>query len=377
MSYTKEYNELKSVFNPGFKEIRIPGSSIRIINEDFTSDIDPENFLKKDDSAITENLTFSYPVFIPDDEKSNKVILLLHGLNERNWQKYLVWAYRLSAYTGSYVILFPISFHINRSPLSWMNPRLMQDVVRERSRSFNDVTMSSFANIALSNRLTEEPMRFFNSGYQTAFDIVKLMNQIKNGKHAIVPEGSNVNIFAYSIGAFLSEILMLGNPDQLFSSSRLFMFCGGSVFSSMYGTSKYIMDSAAYKRIYSFYMEDFEEEIKHRNPFSDFLRSTQIGIAFRAMIDLARFRQFREGMLSKLRGQIRSIALKNDKVIPAGGIVSTLSPSGSGRQESVEIWDFPYNYSHENPFPVVDGPEQHVIDGCFERMISGAALFLA
>lgn len=377
MSYTEDYHELKSVFNPGIKEIRIPGSSIRIINENFTSDIDPGNFLKKDDSAIAENITFSYPVFVPEDEKSNKVILLLHGLNERNWQKYLVWGYRLSAITGSYVILFPISFHINRSPLSWVNPRLMQDVVRERSRSFADVRMSTFANIALSNRLTEEPMRFFNSGYQTAFDIVKLMNQIKYGRHGLIPESSSVNIFAYSIGAFLSEILMLGNPDQLFSSSRLFMFCGGSVFSNMYGTSKYIMDSAAYKRIYSYYMDDFEEDIKHRNPFSDFLKSTQIGIAFRAMIDLSRFRQFREGMLSKLREQIRSIALKNDRVIPAGGIVSTLSPAGSGRSEPVEIWDLPYNYSHENPFPVVEGPEQNLVDRYFEKIITRAGLFLA
>jgi hypothetical protein len=377
MSYTEDYHELKSVFDPGIKEIRIPGSSIRIINENFTSDIDPGNFLKKDDSAIAENISFSYPVFVPDDEKSRKAILLLHGLNERNWQKYLVWAYRLSVVTGSYVILFPISFHINRSPLSWTNPRLMQDIVKERNRSFADVSMSTFANIALSKRLTEEPMRFFNSGYQTAFDIVKLMKQIKSGEHEIIPEGSSVNIFAYSIGAFLSEILMLGNPDQLFSSSRLFMFCGGSVFSNMYGTSKYIMDSAAYKRIYSYYMDDFEEDIKNRNHFSDFLRSTQIGIAFRAMIDLARFRQFRESMFSKLREQIRSIALKNDRVIPAGGIVSTLSPAGSGRSEAVEIWDFPYSYSHENPFPVVESPEQHLVDRCFEKMITKAGLFLA
>jgi len=377
MSYTEDYHELKSVFDPGIKEIRIPGSSIRIINENFTSEIDPGNFLKKDDSAIAENIAFSYPVFVPEDEKSKKVILLFHGLNERNWQKYLVWAYRLSSFTGSYVILFPISFHINRSPLSWTNPRLMQDIVKERNRSFAGVSMSTFANIALSNRLTEEPMRFFNSGYQTAFDIVKLMNQIKNGQHELIPEGSRVNIFAYSIGAFLSEILMLGNPDQLFSSSRLFMFCGGSVFSNMYGTSKYIMDSAAYKSIYSYYMDDFEEDIRNRNPFSDFLRSTQIGMAFRAMIDLARFRQFRESMFSKLREQIRSIALKNDRVIPAGGIVSTLAPAGTGRSEPVEIWDFPYNYSHENPFPVVEGREHHLVDSCFEKMITRAGLFLA
>jgi hypothetical protein len=377
MSYTEDYYELRSVFDPGVKEIRIQGSNVRIANESFVSDIDPESFLRKDDSVIAENITFSYPVFIPEETDSRKVILLFHGLNERNWLKYLVWAYRLSVITGSYVILFPISFHINRSPSSWINPRLMQDFVKERSTSFSNIEMSSFANIALSRRLSEEPLRFFNSGYQTAFDVVKLMNEIKSGRHDIIPEGSTVNIFAYSIGAFLSQVLLLGNPDGLFSETKLFMFCGGSVFSNMYGTSKYIMDSMAYKKIHSYYMNDFEEDIKQKNPFSGFLNSTRIGMAFRSMIDLSRFRSFREGTLIRLRDQICSIALKKDSVIPAEGIMNTMTLDGGKKAGQVEIWDFPYNYSHENPFPVISDPSHSEVDRCFERMITRAGLFLA
>ncbi len=64
---------------------------------------------------------------------------------------------------------------------------MMQDFVRKRSKSGGEIAMSTFANIALSNRLTEEPMRFFNSGYQTALDIIKLMTQIKEGKHNSIP----------------------------------------------------------------------------------------------------------------------------------------------------------------------------------------------
>ena len=130
MEYTKDFNELKSVFDPNLPEIKIPGSSVRIVSERFISDINPDSFLKKDDSAISENLSCSYPVFVPEDKASRKVILLLHGLNERSWVKYLVWAYWLSQLTGSYVVLFPISFHINRSPSSWINPRLMQNFVK-------------------------------------------------------------------------------------------------------------------------------------------------------------------------------------------------------------------------------------------------------
>jgi hypothetical protein len=377
MEYTKDFNELKSVFDPETPEIKIPGSSVRIISEKFISDIDPKDFLKRDDSSISENISFSYPVFIPEDKSSRKVILLLHGLNERSWVKYLVWAYWLSQLTGSYVVLFPISFHINRSPSSWINPRMMQQIVKERIQGSGEIIMSTFANIALSSRLTEEPMRFFNSGYQTAFDIVKLMNQIRSGNHNLIPKGSRVNIFAYSIGAFLSQILMMGNPDNVFTDSKLFMFCGGSVFSNMQGTSKLIMDSKAYNKIYSFYLNDFEKEITRKNPFSEFFRSSQIGMAFRSMIDIGRFRSFRESILIKLRDQVRSVALKKDTVIPANGIVNTLIPMTSKKFSPVEVWDFPYPYSHENPFPILNNESSAEVDRSFERLITKAGLFLA
>jgi hypothetical protein len=377
MEYTKEYNELKSVFNPGLREIRIPGSSVKIVNERFISDINSAEFLKTDDFSISENITFSYPIFVPENNSGRKAILLLHGLNERSWIKYLVWAYWLSQITESYVILFPISFHINRAPSSWIDPRMMQEFVKERLKAGGEITMSTFANIALSNRLTEEPMRFFNSGYQTALDIVKLMNEIKYGKHKVIPAGSRVNVFAYSIGAFLGQILMMGNPENLFSESSLFMFCGGSVFSNMKGTSKLIMDSLAYDKIYSYYLNDFESNLNYKNPFFEFLRSTQIGMAFRSMIDLGRFRTFRENILGKLKGQIRSVALKKDVVIPANGIVNTLTAWTGSNNNQVDVWDFPYPYSHENPFPVFNNESASEVDRCFRRLLTEAGSFLA
>jgi hypothetical protein len=376
MGYSKDYYSLKSIFNMEAGEISIPGSSVKIVNEKFISDINPAEFLRSDDFSISENISFSYPVFIPEDRNSRKVILFLHGLNERSWIKYLVWAYWLSQITESYVILFPISFHINRAPSSWIDPRIMQEFVKKRSKSGKEITMSTFANIALSRRLTEEPMRFLNSGYQTALDIVKLMNQIKNGKHNVIPGSSQVNLFAYSIGAFLAQNLMMGNPEDLFSGSRLFMFCGGSVFSNMKGTSKLIMDSLAYDKIYSYYLNDFESNIDHKNPLSEFLRSTQIGMAFRSMIDLGRFRIFREYILGRLKGQIRSIALKKDIVIPANGIVNTLTSWTGRKNNQVEIWDFPYPYTHENPFPVLSDGLSSEVDRCFRRLLTEAGSFL-
>jgi len=305
------------------------------------------------------------------------VILLLHGLNERSWEKYLVWAYWLSQNTGSFVILFPLSFHINRSPGSWIDPRAMMQPLSERRSNYNDVKMSSYANLALSNRLTKDPMRFFSSGYQSASDIVKLMSDLRDGNHEIIPGGCGVNIFAYSIGAFLAQILMLGNPENLFADSRLFMLCGGSVFSSMRGTSKYIMDSLAFERVYNFYLDDFEKEITKETYLSEFTRSSQLGMAFRSMIDFARFKTFRENILLKLKEQIRSIALLRDTVIPAEGILKTLNGIVRNNDKKVEVWDFPYPYTHENPFPVFGNNYKSDVDRNFKRLIKEASVFLA
>jgi hypothetical protein len=218
-------------------------------------------------------------------------------------------------------------------------------------------------------------MRFFNSGYQTTADIIKLLSGIRNGEHEIIPKTGNFNIFAYSIGAFLAEIILMGNPANLFSDSKLFMFCGGSVFSNMQGSSKLIMDNLAFNRIYNYYLNDFEETLKGDSPQVEFLRSNQVGIAFRAMIDLGRLKVFREKILKNLKDQIHSISLLKDTVIPSRGIISTLKNSDS--KDIVDVWDFPYDYSHENPFPVFNSPASKKVDYWFEKVFSEASLFLA
>jgi hypothetical protein len=375
MEYTKKFNELKSLFDKEKEVIRIPDSDIEIHNIGFLSDGSKNGFSNIKDTLIPENHSFSYPVFTPPGAESDKVILLLHGLNERSWVKYLAWAYYLASNTNSYVILFPISFHINRSPVSWKDPRAMIPFMKDRNSSMKEIKMSSFANIAISNRLTEDPMRFFNSGYQTVSDITKLLLTIRNGEHCIIPRSSKINIFAYSIGAFLAEIIVMGNPENLFDESKLFIFCGGSVFSNMRGSSKLIMDSVAFDRVYSYYLNDFEKNITGKSPLVDFLSSSQIGMAFRSMIDLGRLKTFREKILQKLQNQIQSITLSQDAVIPSDGVVATLG--NLSRKDIVDVWDFPYTYSHENPFPVSDFPLSKKVDYWFERVFTEATVFLA
>jgi hypothetical protein len=370
MGYTVRYKELTAAFSQDIRNIKIPGSGIRIVNTDFVSDSVSGNIFSGTDYSISENLTFSYPIVIPADE-SHKVILMLHGLNERSWDKYLMWAEVLAEMTGSYVILFPISFHINRSPVSWKDPRSMLRFLKEKSSTRGETRSSSFANIALSNRLSDDPRRFLKSGYQTVYDLVKLIKQINAGQHTVIPAESNVNIFAYSIGAFLAEIIMMANPDGLFSGSKLFMFCGGSVFSNMKGESKLIMDKLAYEKIYNYYLERFEEEIKARGSVLDHLVSGRIGMAFRSMIDFNRFRDTREKALHSLEDRIYSIGLKKDTVIPAAGIVKTLN-----KNCRLEVIDFTHDYTHENPFPVINNNGHSEVDRSFEKVFEPACRFL-
>ena len=101
--------------NTGVKEIEL-----------FQQLIPPCEFCPVPDNNIQENKSFSYTVFTPrGTKKIDKAILLLHGLNERNWDKYLTWAEYLALATGKAVILFPIAFHMNRTPGTWYNPRAL------------------------------------------------------------------------------------------------------------------------------------------------------------------------------------------------------------------------------------------------------------
>jgi hypothetical protein len=43
---------------------------------------------------------------------------------------------------------------------------------------------------------------------------------------------------------------------------------------------------------------------------------------------------------------------------------------------NVEVMDFPYAYSHENPFPLMSGTDSLLVDNSFKKVFSKAAAFL-
>ncbi len=389
MEFTKSYNDLKLAFSLSNPRTVLAGTGLEIRVMQFTSNsslvlpssgaegqtIYRQTIARVDDD-IMENKSFSYPVFVPSfSEPHGKAIVLLHGLNERSWLKYLPWAYHLAANTNRPVILFPIAFHMNRSPEMWANPRAMMPLLNSRQQ-IKELEKSTFANVALSQRLSDDPLRFFVSGRQSAEDLIQLIETIKDGNYPLLKSNAQIDFFAYSIGAFLAQIMFIANPKSLLSASRLFLFCGGAHFSEMFGTSRLIMDSDAYARLRKYYLDDFLKELQVSTPFSLYMLGNQLGEAFVSMVSPECNKKFRQERLAGLRDRIRVVSLKKDKVIPSSYIQSTFACINNPVKGMVQELDFPYEYSHEIPFPVLNSSNAVLVDRCFTRVFEPVVDFL-
>ena len=326
------------------------------------------------DAGIIENRHFSYPIFVPAGvKKAKSCIILMHGLNERNWDKYLCWAEYLANNTGKPVLMFPIAYHINRSPSDWSNPRIMKDLVDKRKTETGNNRSLCFANVALSERLSEDPNRFYNSGHQTVLDMTTLVRQIKSGEHPMFELGTNIDFFAYSIGAFISEIILMANPENMFKTSRLFIFCGGSIFRSMYGESRCIMDKPAYEKIFQYYCNDWLNLLS-QSISKGKLESDIFLAAFNSMITPEKFRKERESFFESEKQRISGISLIKDSVMPFSGVEACMGSKLAG--QCFQVMDFPYEYSHESPFPVNGRADEASLNASFLTVFQRAVSFL-
>jgi hypothetical protein len=377
-SYTKCYNDSEAKIDSPL--------GLEIVNCHFESkyhfDFSGKGFFQGDlfyhelvRSKIPENSEFIYPVVVPDSTLCyDHAIILFHGLNEKSWDKYFVWAGYLAKKMNCPVLLFPLAFHMNRVPKSWSDPRMMSVIANTRIKN-NDPTNSTFANAALSTRLQFHPELFIYSGLQSCYDVIQLMDEIRNGANKLLLKDARIDIFSYSIGAFFSQILMLANPGKRFDSSKLFIFCGGPTFDRMNGNSKYIMDSVAFKSLL---------ELKHRRKFKQIrkkvfatgnttLLETWQGLEL--MMYSSRGRRERETKYEKLKDKVYAVALEKDLVMPIVSIVRTLRGKRNRIEVPVEVIDFPFHYSHEQPFPVGDDKIQNLVDRSFTVVFDKAVDF--
>ncbi len=405
MSYRRDYEMLQTCFDLASDQVDIPGGTLAIQSAWFNSSAwtilpgassyhcalhelqfsdehcdettpHDSSWMSVPDIHVQENRRFRYATVIDRRKKSSDgAILLLHGLNERTWNKYLPWAQRLVQATGKAVILFPLAFHMNRAPSTWGNARLMRKVSEQRQHASQTLGNSTFANAAISTRLQQNPQRFCWSGLQTLRDIEKLVATIRAGLHKSIANDGRIDIFAYSIGAFLSQILLMANPGQYFTSSRLFLFCGGATIDRMYPNSRYIMDSDSMIALHSLLLARLPNELRHDTRLHHYIAGAhREGEVFRWLLSYHEHKVPRESSMRALACRVAALTLRRDTVVPPSEVVNTLQGEQHDIPVAVRTIDFPYDYSHMAPFPVA-GPEEEVTRA-FDCVLAAAAQHL-
>lgn len=415
MGYTGTERELAEHFRGGLTEGVIPGTGVTLTEGRFISSVsyscpDGNNvsemfrFLFRSREAEERNSEFSYYILKPaggsgqstgyrmnspegscrnsgllaqppvgrDSSRRRGAILLLHGLNERSWSKYIQWATALASGTGRPVVLFPLSWHMNRSPQSWIDRHIMMPLVNARTSLLPDTRLTTFVNVALSTRMTLSPQRFMLSGYQTVKDLSAFITSLREGMVTGIEAGGHVDIFAYSIGALATQVMMLAEPSPLPPDSRVMLFCGGSTFGMMNGTSKLIMDSRAFDMLISFYLGwPSRTGGRKSDRLAELMNDTPEGRAFYAMTSLQRLTSLRGRPFAGWDGRLRAVTFAGDTVIPPPAVRETLC------RADVQVWDPGYPCTHEAPFPALSNGNAVAVDRTFGRLFETAAGFLS
>ncbi|MFA5012757.1 MAG: DUF6051 family protein [Ignavibacteria bacterium] len=394
MGYLEDYNLLKEIYSESKESIQIPGCDIFIRNFSFTSDDNKyypdsnrfvnsvkrelqqlnesspltNSFLENSKEAMECDRKFIFPLYCKK-QKCNKLIILFHGLNESSWDKYHTWAKRLVELTGQAVLMFPISYHINRRPLKWGDSRTMNALAKERKTKFNSQEYS-FVNAAISTRLQFNPEHFFFSGLRTFNDVQKLISNIRNEEFKEIDKGCEISLFGYSIGAFLIEILIMARTD-LFADSKIVLFCGGPTMDLMHPASKYIYDSAAERVMTAYYPKDFEDNLKSNETLKRYFSENESdGMLFRSLLNKNRFEELRTTKLKRFENQILAIPLTNDEVMPPDSVRETLDTDGL--KIKIKEMHFPYEYNHISPFPLNEKSKNETNE-CFNNVFSSVA----
>ncbi len=335
------------------------------------------NYVNVKDNSVAENLSFDYQILTPKNAgKLKKVIFLFHGFNEKSWDKYMPWGAALAERLNCGIVLFPLAFHMQRAPMTWSDKRKMFDLSNKRKEQFPNIINSTLSNAAISIRMQSLPQRFIWSGLQTYYDVIQLIESIKKGESEWIDSDFTFDIFAYSIGGFLGEILLLSNYKNYFVNSKLCLFCSGPVFNRLSPVSKFILDSEANVALYSYLVEHFEAFLSKDSYLNHFMNGQHVeGMVFHSMLEFKRLREYRESLFKQFENQIYAIGLKKDTVIPPFEIINTLNGAFRDINIKVDTMDFPFTYSHETPFPTkkdLDG----VIDKAFNEVFDRYCMFL-
>jgi hypothetical protein len=309
------------------------------------------HLLRADDRGEAENLAFALPLVLPRRPGPfDRVIIILHGLNESEYRKFFPWACTLASF-GWPVVLFPIAFLVNRRPRHWMVNAATQRCLLER-QAIPGNTVATRYNTILSGRLDRHPERLFLAGRQSYGDLFDLVTNLRQGSltvddgsdHALVPQrpfadGARVDFLAYSIGGYLTLGLLLGEGETPeLRASRAVIFAAAAPFThpdpalNANPLSPFILDGKATDRVRQFYASTAAEPLLD-NPQGRWWRAL-----FRAehtVLDLP---------LRRLRHRLFTIGNTADTVIPPDGMAETFGPLDCVLPMG----------AHEYPFSVAD-----------------------
>ncbi len=298
------------------------------------------------DCDIAENLDYRYPLLRAQGagrgERSRHLIVVLHGLNERSFTKYVPWAYQLWRSTGAAVALYPLSFHVNRVLPRW-GGEIDGHLARRRAVPRNE-DVHPF-NCVISERLDAYPERFFWGGLQSYGDVLDLVREVREGRHPHVHPEARVDLLGYSIGGYLALGLLLIDEGGLFRGSRAVIFESGAALRATNMSSRFIIDHACEVSLMKLYVR-FTGRLA--NPrLTHWLRDHELGRWFRALCGDETERPRLEARLREISPRLLAIGNTGDEVIPAPAMLNTLQ--GLHRDTGVRVEELALGV-HEHPF---------------------------
>lgn len=285
------------------------------------------------DCDIKENLDFRYILLKGSESPSRphqQVLIVLHGLNERDWEKYLQWGHAIWQQNGAPVIFFPLAFSVNRVYRGWLD-QVPYSLALRRKIGNNEYTHRF--NATISERLSAHPERLMWGAIQSYWDLIDFVSGIRRGQNPLFAPDARVDFLGYSSGGYVGLTLVMENHKGLFDESRVCLFASCVAMRDLSPATPYILDRETERVLRMLYVDHFDtlpnERMKH------WLEDHPEGRWLSEFCGLRPERTRSERRLREIAARVLGIANRNDQVFPYGAMLNALQ--GVKRDTGVRV----------------------------------------